>query len=237
MKSWYYIENGERRGPLDTSEFQKLIDQGILTDASFVWTEGMSEWKRLDESPITSLPAKPSPPPIPPIPSPSSSDEPSPTSSADPAPAAESQKDTPPQYTPEASLSSQIPDYGNFLCWGFALILVPYLSPLVCIALVVLHIIELNAVRERVEKKKLKPSTYSNIHPVALGIFGIACCMISLLLYPLLMHFRNESKMFAPQPHAVWFTAAIIVASVFVTVFGMMFGFFNAVMTAVASYH
>lgn len=42
---WYYAANDERKGPLDQTEFDQLVRQGVITPQTLVWHEGMPEWK------------------------------------------------------------------------------------------------------------------------------------------------------------------------------------------------
>jgi membrane protease subunit (stomatin/prohibitin family) len=42
--SWYYVENGERRGPMDTSALQQQLKAGTLSADTLVWKKGMSDW-------------------------------------------------------------------------------------------------------------------------------------------------------------------------------------------------
>jgi len=45
--SWYYADEGVRRGPVSPQEFQELIQSGRVRDHMLVWTAGMPEWKPL----------------------------------------------------------------------------------------------------------------------------------------------------------------------------------------------
>jgi hypothetical protein len=65
MASWFFIENGEQRGPISSAELKSRADQGLLKPDDHVWQEGMASWvaaKQVGEffSPIAS------PPPLPP---------------------------------------------------------------------------------------------------------------------------------------------------------------------------
>jgi cobalamin biosynthesis protein CobD/CbiB len=71
--------------------------------------------------------------------------------------------------------------------------------------------LEFIEVKKAVEEGKLPESQYSRVHPALLGL-GLFCC--SIIFYPLFMHWRNESKYFKPQPHAVWFAIVILVVSI-----------------------
>jgi hypothetical protein len=41
--SWYYTENGERKGPVPFSNLHSLLQQG-LAPSTLVWSEGMEQW-------------------------------------------------------------------------------------------------------------------------------------------------------------------------------------------------
>ena len=41
---WYYSLNGERQGPVDVTEMEKLLADGTVTDATRVWREGLAKW-------------------------------------------------------------------------------------------------------------------------------------------------------------------------------------------------
>jgi hypothetical protein len=59
---WYYLENGERKGPVDDQSIKNLLSQRKITEDTLVWKAGMPDWLRAKESPMTILF---SPPPIP----------------------------------------------------------------------------------------------------------------------------------------------------------------------------
>jgi hypothetical protein len=120
--------------------------------------------------------------------------------------------------TQSASLSDRsitLPDYGDFLCWGIVGILVPCAGLAIYIGLIVLHFLEFSAVRKAVEAGQLQPSDYSNIHP-ALFLLGLICC--GAICYPLFMYFRNRTRYFKPQPHAVWVAVVAVLLTVGINV-------------------
>lgn len=47
MTKWYYVEDGERVGPVEQEELQALVDKGDLNEESFVWKKGFENWERL----------------------------------------------------------------------------------------------------------------------------------------------------------------------------------------------
>lgn len=95
-----------------------------------------------------------------------------------------------------------LPDYGDFLCWGVALFWIPVVNNCIWFVFVVLHILELTAVRRAVADGLVEPTEYSKLHPVFLAL-GLLFC--GLIAHPITMRMRNRSKLFKQQPHAVWF--------------------------------
>jgi hypothetical protein len=43
--SWWYVANGERKGPVSSNDLQRLLLGGALTANSLVWTQGMQGWQ------------------------------------------------------------------------------------------------------------------------------------------------------------------------------------------------
>ncbi|MCB9091879.1 MAG: DUF4339 domain-containing protein [Halobacteriovoraceae bacterium] len=48
-EKWYYVEEGERKGPISKEEIFKLMQSGSLDAQSFVWTKGYDNWKKIEE--------------------------------------------------------------------------------------------------------------------------------------------------------------------------------------------
>ena len=42
---WYYVESGQRVGPVDDAEIERLAGAGAVTDDTLVWHAGMAEWQ------------------------------------------------------------------------------------------------------------------------------------------------------------------------------------------------
>ena len=42
---WYYVQGGDRKGPVAEEEFQRLTQQGVITSGTLVWREGMPNWE------------------------------------------------------------------------------------------------------------------------------------------------------------------------------------------------
>ncbi len=117
------------------------------------------------------------------------------------APAPSDATATPPLPIPKAG--SPLPDYGDFLCWGVPLVCIPYVGYVVMVVLIVLFLVELISARNALTEGRIQPSDYTNNHPVFVGL-GLFCCMP--IVHPWIMYCRNQSKLFKPQPHAVWFS-------------------------------
>lgn len=47
---WYYVEKGERQGPVEESELRQMVWDGKV-DNTLVWTPGQQEWQRLSDFP------------------------------------------------------------------------------------------------------------------------------------------------------------------------------------------
>lgn len=43
--NWFYVENGQQRGPISETDLQALLTAGKITPETLVWREGMAEWK------------------------------------------------------------------------------------------------------------------------------------------------------------------------------------------------
>jgi len=48
---WFALVAGEQRGPLSDEALQREVDEGRVLSSTFVWHEGMAEWKRLSDVP------------------------------------------------------------------------------------------------------------------------------------------------------------------------------------------
>jgi len=45
MRTWYYHESGQRKGPIAEDDLLKLFEWGYLSASTFVWTKGLKEWR------------------------------------------------------------------------------------------------------------------------------------------------------------------------------------------------
>jgi uncharacterized RDD family membrane protein YckC len=48
--NWYYLDNaGTQRGPITDADFAPMTQQGVINASTYLWCEGMSEWKMYGE--------------------------------------------------------------------------------------------------------------------------------------------------------------------------------------------
>ncbi len=214
MSTWWYAKGGERFGPIEEAELRAKLVSAEIQPTDLVWREGMDNW----QSAMEAFPATPEEnSQSPQSPTPGQSGQAS--QMAAPQEPAQAQSSSPLSSSPLSSASGGeskalalgLKDYGDILCWGIAIIIIPCLGFFGYIALMVLFILEFIEVKKAVEEGKLAESQYSRVHPALLGL-GLFCC--SIIFYPLFMHWRNESGYFKPQPNAVWFAIVIIVVSI-----------------------
>ena len=48
---WYYVLDGDAKGPVPFDELRELSREGLVRTQSLVWHEGLEEWATLDEVP------------------------------------------------------------------------------------------------------------------------------------------------------------------------------------------
>jgi hypothetical protein len=66
---WYYALGDQRMGPVPEDEIVRLIAAGTVRIDTLVWTDGMSAWATVAQTPLSShLPPAPPPPPAAPSP-------------------------------------------------------------------------------------------------------------------------------------------------------------------------
>lgn len=46
---WYYVEDGERKGPMELTEMQALVQNATLGEDDFIWTKGMENWTKVKD--------------------------------------------------------------------------------------------------------------------------------------------------------------------------------------------
>ncbi len=52
-KEWFFLnKEGIQEGPVSTEHLKKLQQQNFIDDDVYVWSEGMSDWKRIHQLPI-----------------------------------------------------------------------------------------------------------------------------------------------------------------------------------------
>ncbi len=42
---WYYGTDGQRNGPISQTELEQLVAKGVITAATLVWRQGMTQWQ------------------------------------------------------------------------------------------------------------------------------------------------------------------------------------------------
>lgn len=47
---WFYVDNGERRGPVSDAELSELNRTGRIAPTTLVWREGWTDWRPLSET-------------------------------------------------------------------------------------------------------------------------------------------------------------------------------------------
>jgi len=46
---WWYVANGERHGPVNVQELQRLLISGTLGPNPLVWKQGMQTWEHVEQ--------------------------------------------------------------------------------------------------------------------------------------------------------------------------------------------
>lgn len=64
--SWYFVQKGNRHGPVDLSVIQSHLSDETLSGEDFVWKKGFENWKKINE--VSELNAAPTPAPVAPAP-------------------------------------------------------------------------------------------------------------------------------------------------------------------------
>lgn len=47
--NWYYVSGNEQKGPVEQTEFDRLVQSGGINTSTLVWREGMADWKAFSE--------------------------------------------------------------------------------------------------------------------------------------------------------------------------------------------
>ena len=42
---WYYAVGEERKGPVSEEEFQRLVQQGVISSQTLIWRDGLANWQ------------------------------------------------------------------------------------------------------------------------------------------------------------------------------------------------
>lgn len=113
MASWYYVKDKSPVGPLPEEQLVMLRQNGVVTDATLVWTKGLANWTRFSEQfpqAMTAQPAAPAPPPPPAEAMQASASPVFAASSALKAPGVSRQVPPGPPSGPEAPQPAPVPD-------------------------------------------------------------------------------------------------------------------------------
>lgn len=59
---WYYLRENQQQGPVSDADLNQLVQQGVVTEATMVWREGMDQWQSLGQAtgvvaPVAEAPA------------------------------------------------------------------------------------------------------------------------------------------------------------------------------------
>lgn len=63
-EKWYYVQNGERQGPVAFENVLGLYQSGTLNEEDYVWAKGFEDWKKIKDVPKFSSDAPSIPAPI-----------------------------------------------------------------------------------------------------------------------------------------------------------------------------
>lgn len=47
---WFFVQNGERQGPISFSELEAHVNSGVVSDDDFVWTKRFENWVKLKDT-------------------------------------------------------------------------------------------------------------------------------------------------------------------------------------------
>lgn len=53
-KEWYFVENNESKGPFSESQMHDFLESGRIQEESYVWKDGFSDWKTLNQTDLFS---------------------------------------------------------------------------------------------------------------------------------------------------------------------------------------
>lgn len=66
--NWYYVQKGNRQGPVDIQVIEAMIAKQELGAQDYVWKKGFENWKKIKEVPELQAKEVPATPPMPSIP-------------------------------------------------------------------------------------------------------------------------------------------------------------------------
>ena len=52
---WYYTLNNQQVGPVDEKEIKKLVDSGVINQATMLWTNGMAGWAPISQTALATM--------------------------------------------------------------------------------------------------------------------------------------------------------------------------------------
>ena len=47
--NWHYVSDNEQKGPVTQTDFEQLVQRGVVHGSTLVWHEGLAEWKTYGE--------------------------------------------------------------------------------------------------------------------------------------------------------------------------------------------
>jgi len=51
MKQWWYVQNGQKQGPVTELDIISALANSSIPQGTLVWTEGMAEWEQVGQRP------------------------------------------------------------------------------------------------------------------------------------------------------------------------------------------
>lgn len=100
--SWYYVQKGNRHGPVAIEVIQQMIVNSDLQSSDYVWKKGFENWKRIKE--IPEFEDRPAAPAAPVAPAPTPAPTPAPAAFKAPEPVKPAESSAPKMEFKEVSL-------------------------------------------------------------------------------------------------------------------------------------
>jgi hypothetical protein len=57
-RKWYYVESGQQKGPVSENTIMELLEKKIIPLDTWLWSEGMSDWRPASEVFEVKVPSK-----------------------------------------------------------------------------------------------------------------------------------------------------------------------------------